>query len=192
MPRAPAQRSSAASNANGAVLAQNVLKRNQVCISMYQSQSASLLRNLLKCQTRLVISVVRESCDAQMPCSACIKTHAHALKSHPDSTGPVPDCSFDDPHEVAEGPKAKIQKLEDKIARLEALLNNKDSTDSEKILRSPSTLAEPSPPSEAEGRPGSAKSTSSPLFSPHPPTMSAPTVFTSPSNLGSSHAPPCQ
>ncbi|KAG8927986.1 hypothetical protein FRC02_007534, partial [Tulasnella sp. 418] len=124
-----------------------------------------------------------------MPCSACIKTHAHALKSHPDSTGPVPDCSFDDPHEVAEGPKAKIQKLEDKIARLEALLNNTDSKDSEKILRSPSTLAEPSPPSEAEGRPGSAKSTSSPLFSPHPPTISAPTDFTSPSNLGGSHAP---
>ncbi|KAG8962912.1 hypothetical protein FRC03_003641 [Tulasnella sp. 419] len=60
--------------------------------------------------------------DAQVPCTACVKSYTYALKTHPTTAGPAPDCLYDDPNEVAEGSNAKYQKLEEKINRLEALL----------------------------------------------------------------------
>jgi hypothetical protein len=51
--------------------------------------------------------------DAQMPCSACVKTHAFAVRTHPASAPDAPDCTYDGP--AAEEAQAKVAELETKI-----------------------------------------------------------------------------
>ncbi|KAG9008534.1 hypothetical protein FRB90_008808, partial [Tulasnella sp. 427] len=53
--------------------------------------------------------------DALLPCGPCSRSHAHSLKINPTTTGPEPDCSYDNPEEVAEGPKGRIVRLETRI-----------------------------------------------------------------------------
>jgi len=89
----------------------NVLKRNQACH---------------QCRKRKL------KCDAKRPCSTCVRSHAHAVAHAPAGTEvpPQPDCTFDDVPEstpaVAEGPKSRYERLENRINELEALLYQKE------------------------------------------------------------------
>ncbi|KAG8905657.1 hypothetical protein FRB99_008498, partial [Tulasnella sp. 403] len=60
--------------------------------------------------------------DAIMPCGPCAKLH---LKSDPNSTASTLECTYDDPDEIAEGPKGKIARLEAEIAELRQLLEQR-------------------------------------------------------------------
>ncbi|KAG8918539.1 hypothetical protein FRC00_012373, partial [Tulasnella sp. 408] len=68
--------------------------------------------------------------DALLPCGPCSRSHAHSLKVNPTVTPPDPDCTYDNPDEVAEGPKGKIARLENRIGmlpvELEAIVQQKD------------------------------------------------------------------
>ncbi|KAI9513029.1 hypothetical protein F5148DRAFT_462319 [Russula earlei] len=105
----------------------NVLKRNQACH---------------QCRRRKL------KCDAQRPCSTCVRSHAHALSHAP--AGVVlperPECTFD---EVAgsigaqEVPKNRYEKLENRINELEAMLKDQNSpTASKSSQPSPSALSQ--------------------------------------------------
>ncbi|KAE9411008.1 hypothetical protein BT96DRAFT_846815 [Gymnopus androsaceus JB14] len=70
-------------------------------------------------------------CDAKRPCSTCVRSHRHAISHSPPGTQhpPEPNCTFDEPLELTvgvEGPRSKSEKLENRIAELEALLREKD------------------------------------------------------------------
>ncbi|KIK71105.1 hypothetical protein GYMLUDRAFT_33231 [Collybiopsis luxurians FD-317 M1] len=88
----------------------NVLKRNQACH---------------QCRRRKLKS------DAKRPCSTCVRSHKHAIAHSPAGTvhPPQPECTFDEPLELntgIDGPKTKYEKLENRIAELEALLQEKN------------------------------------------------------------------
>lgn len=55
--------------------------------------------------------------DGAMPCGPCQRSHAYAVKNTPALAPPEPDCTYDDPDVIAEGPKGKIARLESEIGR---------------------------------------------------------------------------
>ncbi|KAG8926278.1 hypothetical protein FRC01_009058, partial [Tulasnella sp. 417] len=63
-------------------------------------------------------------CDAQQPCSACIKTHSYAVKTHPATAPETPDCTYDTPGGEDPATQAKMQELEAKIKQLEGKLQD--------------------------------------------------------------------
>ncbi|TFK77005.1 hypothetical protein BDN72DRAFT_754042 [Pluteus cervinus] len=115
MPRAPQSRQSVpdqlAPNPHP-----NVLKRNQACH-----------------QVRVLTT---SKSDAKRPCSTCVRSHTHALAHAAPgaSLPPKPECTFDDAAEatttVAESPKNRYERLENRINELEALLRQKESDSS--------------------------------------------------------------
>lgn len=56
--------------------------------------------------------------DANLPCATCLKSFAFAQKTYPNSAPTEPDCTYDDPEEVALGTSGKISRLEAKIGEL--------------------------------------------------------------------------
>lgn len=63
-----------------------------------------------------VISLTElRSSDGNQPCTTCVKSFAYLQKAHPRTAPAEPECTFDDPDEVALGPKAKIERLEARI-----------------------------------------------------------------------------
>lgn len=116
----------------------NVLKRNQACH---------------QCRRRKL------KCDAKRPCSTCVRSHAHAVSHAPPGTGvpSKPDCTFDEkpPATIAEAPKNKYERLENRIAELESLLRQKDQAllHSAQNKLSPSGILQPRPFNEAQNFP---------------------------------------
>lgn len=53
--------------------------------------------------------------DGAMPCGPCSRSHAYAVKNTPALAPPEPECTYDDPDVIAEGPKGKIARLESEI-----------------------------------------------------------------------------
>ncbi|KAG9035149.1 hypothetical protein FRB95_012016 [Tulasnella sp. JGI-2019a] len=92
MPRAEASSSHAKKDA----VAPNALKRNQAC---HQCRKKKL------------------KCDAQQPCSSCVKAHAYVLKTSL-VIADEPTCTYDSPYTTAQ----RIQELEAKISALTARL----------------------------------------------------------------------
>ncbi|KAF6766288.1 hypothetical protein DFP72DRAFT_866120 [Ephemerocybe angulata] len=88
------------------------------------------------------------------PCSTCVRSHAHAVSHAPPGTGvpSKPDCTFD---EIAEAPKNKYERLENRIAELESLLRQKDQAllHSAQNKLSPSGILQPRPFNEAQNFP---------------------------------------
>lgn len=58
---------------------------------------------------------VRANSDATLPCTPCTRSHAHAVKLYPNTAPAQPECAYDKPDEVAEGPRGKISRLEAQI-----------------------------------------------------------------------------
>ncbi|KAG9009730.1 hypothetical protein FRB90_008175 [Tulasnella sp. 427] len=123
MPKVASAASTAAGKA--AASAQNVLKRNQAC---HQCRKKKLLKtfteNLLR--TPIASEMPRIRSDAQQPCSACIKTHAYAVKTHPATAPANPDCTYDAPGGEDPATQARMQELEAKIKQLENKLQTHD------------------------------------------------------------------
>lgn len=109
MPKATGASASSKQSTNGAH--PNVLKRNQACH---------------QCRRRKL------KCDAQRPCSTCLRSHSHAVSHAPPGAQlpAVPECTFDevaDPTSPSsDGPKNRYEKLESRINELETLLRQKD------------------------------------------------------------------
>ncbi|KAI0051666.1 hypothetical protein FA95DRAFT_1511617 [Auriscalpium vulgare] len=86
----------------------NVLKRNQACH---------------QCRRRKLV------CDANRPCSTCVRSHAHAV-THAPAGAVVPDhpeCTYDEIPGIIgalDPPKNRYEKLENRINELEALLKD--------------------------------------------------------------------
>ncbi|KAH8982587.1 hypothetical protein EDB92DRAFT_1893745 [Lactarius akahatsu] len=104
----------------------NVLKRNQACH---------------QCRRRKL------KCDAQRPCSTCVRSHAHALSHAPAGVEPPerPECTFDEvvgPMGAQEAPKNRYEKLENRINELEAMLRDQGSSSASKSPQS--SLSPPS------------------------------------------------
>lgn len=105
MPRVQSAGSASTSAAAQAATAQS-LKRNQACH---------------QCRKRKL------KCNAQKPCATCTKSHRLAVAANPTLAGTEPECTFDEftpdnPPPPPEGPRAKYQRLENRINELEALL----------------------------------------------------------------------
>ncbi|KAF8609570.1 hypothetical protein BDV93DRAFT_148252 [Ceratobasidium sp. AG-I] len=109
MPRV--QSSGSTTAASQAATAQS-LKRNQACH---------------QCRKRKL------KCNAQKPCATCAKSHRLAVAANPTLVGTEPECTFDEftpenPPPPPEGPRAKYQRLENRINELEALLKEQATT----------------------------------------------------------------
>ncbi|KAF8640545.1 hypothetical protein AX17_000207 [Amanita inopinata Kibby_2008] len=103
----------------------NVLKRNQACH---------------QCRRRKL------KCDAQRPCSTCIRSHNHSIAHAPPGVHlpPKPICTYDEVAEasaLAEGPKNKYERLESRINELEALLRQKQEAEASLAPNCPTTLS---------------------------------------------------
>ncbi|KAH7931095.1 hypothetical protein BV22DRAFT_1101451 [Leucogyrophana mollusca] len=76
----------------------------------------------------------RKRNDARRPCSTCVRSHSHAIAhAQPgQQLPPHPECTFDEAIEnnasVPDGPKNRVERLENRILELEALLRQKDQT----------------------------------------------------------------
>ncbi|CAL1695310.1 unnamed protein product [Somion occarium] len=84
-------------------------------------------------ETRHAINVEDASCDAQRPCSTCVRSHSYAVAHAPAGVElpPHPECTFDEvsespPVETTETPKSRFERLESRINELESLLREKD------------------------------------------------------------------
>ncbi|CAE6449866.1 unnamed protein product [Rhizoctonia solani] len=98
MPRAQSQSGSSSAHP------QQLLKRNQACH---------------QCRRRKL------RCDAQKPCSTCVRSHRFASSSNPALLNTEPECTYDDigPEGIPVAkPRTKYKILEDKISQLESLL----------------------------------------------------------------------
>ncbi|KAH7337953.1 hypothetical protein B0J17DRAFT_406878 [Rhizoctonia solani] len=98
MPRAQSQGGSSSS------LPPQFLKRRQACH---------------QCRRRKL------KCDAQKPCSTCVKSHRFASYSNPELSHTGLECTYDDltpEGALATKPRTKYQILEDKILELQGLL----------------------------------------------------------------------
>ncbi|KIO22818.1 hypothetical protein M407DRAFT_27692 [Tulasnella calospora MUT 4182] len=60
--------------------------------------------------------------DGALPCGPCQRSHAYAVKSTPAVAAPEPECTYDDPDVIAEGPKGRIARLESEVAELRAYI----------------------------------------------------------------------
>ncbi|KZT75140.1 hypothetical protein DAEQUDRAFT_720354 [Daedalea quercina L-15889] len=111
MPKASS--SSARASTDQPLQAAHVLRRNQACH---------------QCRRRKL------KCDAKRPCSTCVRSHAYAVAHAPAGAElpPQPHCTFDevsdndDSPEVVENPKARFERLENRINELESLLREKE------------------------------------------------------------------
>ncbi|KAH9937175.1 uncharacterized protein B0H18DRAFT_969438 [Fomitopsis serialis] len=111
MPKA----SSSATRASGEqpFQAAHVLRRNQACH---------------QCRRRKL------KCDAKRPCSTCVRSHSYAVAHAPPGAElpPNPHCTFDEVSEddeapeIVDNPKARFERLENRINELESLLREKD------------------------------------------------------------------
>ncbi|KAI9445302.1 hypothetical protein H4582DRAFT_1806331 [Lactarius indigo] len=127
MPKTPTTKHDSATTTSGPMGSAshpNVLKRNQACH---------------QCRRRKL------KCDAQRPCSTCVRSHAHALSHAP--AGVVlperPECTFDEGSNGAqEAPKNRYEKLENRINELEAMLRDQGSPSASKSPQS--SLSPPS------------------------------------------------
>ncbi|KAH9162760.1 hypothetical protein EDB89DRAFT_1860500 [Lactarius sanguifluus] len=120
------QDSATSSGPMGSASHPNVLKRNQACH---------------QCRRRKL------KCDAQRPCSTCVRSHAHALSHAPAGVEPPerPECTFDEvagPMGAQEAPKNRYEKLENRINELEAMLRDQGSSSASKSPQS--SLSPPS------------------------------------------------
>ncbi|KAA1467928.1 hypothetical protein DENSPDRAFT_833103 [Dentipellis sp. KUC8613] len=148
-----------------------VLKRNQACH---------------QCRRRKL------KCDAQRPCSTCVRSHAHAVSHAPAGVllPDHPECTFD---EVAgqsvppEPAKNRYEKLENRINELEAMLREQASPNGSK----------PSPTNVFTSENGTASNTSfseSGMLSSFSlmndaGTSNSTPAFTPPSGIGASNSP---
>ncbi|KAI0068330.1 hypothetical protein BV25DRAFT_563442 [Artomyces pyxidatus] len=115
MPKIPTSKQdsgSASGSSNPSGSHPNVLKRNQACH---------------QCRKRKL------KCDANRPCSTCVRSHAHAVTHAPVGTvlPDHPDCTYDEvPGIIAaqKPPKNHYEKLESRINELEALLKDQASS----------------------------------------------------------------
>ncbi|CUA67995.1 Protein EssC [Staphylococcus aureus subsp, aureus COL] [Rhizoctonia solani] len=93
-------------------------------------------------------------CDAQKPCSPCVKSHRFASYSNPGLLQTSPECTYDNigPEAATVKPRTKYQVLENKIRELEQLLK-RQSKENNTPLAGPSTFGlDPSvTPSETPG-----------------------------------------
>ncbi|KAF8760897.1 Fungal specific transcription factor domain [Rhizoctonia solani] len=140
MPRAQPQ-----SDSSSGQLPQ-LLKRNQVRPTFCPSESKADYPTIF----RHVINVGNGNCDAQKPCSTCVRSHRFASSSNPALLQIEPECTYDDPASGSSPakPRTKYKLLEDKISQLESLLK-------QQLLKE----GEPSPP-----MPLASESTSSDAF----------------------------
>ncbi|QRW19471.1 Fungal specific transcription factor domain [Rhizoctonia solani] len=140
MPRAQPQ-----SDSSSGQLPQ-LLKRNQVRPTFCPSESKADYPTIF----RHVINVGNGNCDAQKPCSTCVRSHRFASSSNPALLQIEPECTYDDPASGSSPakPRTKYKVLEDKISQLESLLK-------QQLLKE----GEPSPP-----MPLASESTSSDAF----------------------------
>ncbi|KAG8896088.1 hypothetical protein FRC00_006500 [Tulasnella sp. 408] len=60
--------------------------------------------------------------DGEVPCTNCLKAHAHAVKLDPLTASSDPSCTYDDADLKSLGPKARIATLESENAELRKLL----------------------------------------------------------------------
>ncbi|KAK2461839.1 hypothetical protein APHAL10511_006302 [Amanita phalloides] len=109
MPKVAADSSRKAAATDARTPHPNVLKRNQACH---------------QCRRRKL------KCDAQRPCSTCVRSHNHSIAhTSPGVHLPAkPVCTYDEVAEantLSEGPKNKYERLENRINELEALLRQK-------------------------------------------------------------------
>lgn len=135
MPKIPTAKQDSASGPITSASHPNVLRRNQACH---------------QCRRRKL------KCDAQRPCSTCVRSHAHALSHAPAGANipEHPECTFDEVPSAAtagvqEVPKNRYEKLETRINELEAML--KDQTSSSPNKSSPSSLS----PASVQSQPSS-------------------------------------
>ncbi|KAF8748673.1 Fungal specific transcription factor domain [Rhizoctonia solani] len=88
------------------------LKRNQVSAMFYQTE-----KYLHTPKNRHVTNAEGERCDAQKPCSTCVKSHRFAAFGNPDLLQVEPECTYD--NIVSEGNvvkhRTKYQVLEGRI-----------------------------------------------------------------------------
>jgi hypothetical protein len=151
MPKTPAPKHDSATTSGPMSSAShpNVLKRNQACH---------------QCRRRKL------KCDAQRPCSTCVRSHAHALSHAPPGVVPPerPECTFDEVADsigAQEAPKNRYEKLENRINELEAMLKDQN----------------PSAPTKSAQSSLSPPSTHSPNIPAHPGLIPTPSVFHGPS-----------
>ncbi|KAG8891634.1 hypothetical protein FRB99_003441, partial [Tulasnella sp. 403] len=58
------------------------------------------------------------------PCSACVKTHTYAMKTHPTTAPPFPECTYDNTGGEDPLQAARMMELEAKIQELEGKLKS--------------------------------------------------------------------
>ncbi|KDN44656.1 hypothetical protein RSAG8_05421, partial [Rhizoctonia solani AG-8 WAC10335] len=89
-------------------------------------------------------------CDAEKPCSPCVKSHRFASYSNPELLQIGPECTYDDltpEGTLAIKPRTKYRILEDKIRGLESLLTQQ-SKEKESPSAGPSVSSAPIAPIE--------------------------------------------
>ncbi|KAG9002108.1 hypothetical protein FRB93_011881 [Tulasnella sp. JGI-2019a] len=65
--------------------------------------------------------------DAELPiCGSCARSHAHMMRLYPNLPASEPECIYDNSETISEGLRAKISRLEEEIAQLEATIKMKD------------------------------------------------------------------
>ncbi|KDQ09248.1 hypothetical protein BOTBODRAFT_37156 [Botryobasidium botryosum FD-172 SS1] len=111
MPRAP--KSSSVSSAH------NSLRRNQACH---------------RCRRRKL------KCDAQKPCSACVRSQTLATNAGEDPE--AIECTYDDALAQIEELKAEVERLQSRNKELEATLSHKDAGSSFPFAGTPSTTSD--------------------------------------------------
>ncbi|KDN43530.1 hypothetical protein RSAG8_06119, partial [Rhizoctonia solani AG-8 WAC10335] len=99
------------------------------------------------CIHRRVTNVEGDSCDAQKPCSTCVRSHRFAFSSNPTLLHTEPECTYDDL--TPEGtpvakPRTKYKILEDKIGELESLLKQQLSKEHRSPIAHPVSESTPS------------------------------------------------
>lgn len=161
MPRI--QSAGSASTTTAQTPAAQALKRNQACH---------------QCRKRKL------KCNAQKPCATCAKSHKLAVASNPTLAGTEPECTYDEftpehPPPVPEGPRAKYQRLENRINELEALLKEQKENEAAANVNVP-TSSSRSPPTASFSAPNAAGSPSNnrPASFSGPPNDHFTTIFT--------------
>ncbi|QRV76597.1 Fungal specific transcription factor domain [Ceratobasidium sp. AG-Ba] len=121
----PRVQSAGSASTSASTTAASALKRNQACH---------------QCRKRKL------KCNAQKPCATCTKSHRLAVAANPTLAGTEPECTFDEfsaenPPPPPEGPRAKYQRLENRINELESLLKEQASKEAS---TGPASLPTPS------------------------------------------------